>query len=70
MVAAGENDEACDGEDLGRKLRVGESGQGGIREAISVLLDEVTAHNASEEKLLEPVLEAGGVCAGARGPQA
>ncbi len=53
-------------EALAEKLRAGDPVRGAFRHAVTMLLEELTTHNVSEETLLEPVLRAGDVYADAR----
>src|SRR5262249_35733241 len=48
------------------RLRAGPRGRGPSRDAVTMLLEELTTHNAAEEMLLEPLLSAGDAYAGAR----
>ena len=53
-------------EALAERLRAGAAVRGAFRHGVTMLLEELTTHNVSEETLLEPLLRAGDVYADAR----
>jgi len=53
-------------EALAERLRAGGAVRSPFRDAVTTLLEELIAHNVSEETLLEPLLRAGDAYAAAR----